>query len=412
MKKLFILVVMLLLPLSAKANESQYYIAIDNGREIIYEQYTPVLIDWLYNFKVSPFGTYEINDAYYLNNLAEASTYLGTQENLATIQMLIYQNTHPDYNFYLVDENLNYYDNSAAIEYVLDKIAPYEITPDFANQTFYLDINEELALEHPSLSNYILDDFQINDNTVTMRFSDIGEYVINFHDLGINVAENNYFHTCYFLNKPFSIKVIVNNYYDLTIETYINDQLVTNDFSIDEFNYNDSQIRLSAGNYNIVDNYTNKTYNYELLEDSNLIINNYFVNRLETNIAIDKICDELGCYEFTRNNNIYEFSNKMATHNYQIYSDGTIYNVDFANKDNYEINNGKLTYKYFVKLPEDNESYIEEPIITTPLENPNTEIIIAIPDTNITFMDNLTYYVEKKYYIFNNIGNYNLFTSI
>ena len=403
---------MLLLPLSAKANESKYYIAIDNGREIIYEQYTPVLIDWLYNFKVSPFGTYEINDAYYLNNLAEASTYLGTQENLATIQMLIYQNTHPDYNFYLVDENLNYYDNSAAIEYVLDKIAPYEITPDFANQTFYLDINEELALEHPSLSNYILDDFQINDNTVTMRFSDIGEYVINFHDLGINVAENNYFHTCYFLNKPFSIKVIVNNYYDLTIETYINDQLVTNDFSIDEFNYNDSQIRLSAGNYNIVDNYTNKTYNYELLEDSNLIINNYFVNRLETNIAIDKICDELGCYEFTRNNNIYEFSNKMATHNYQIYSDGTIYNVDFANKDNYEINNGKLTYKYFVKLPEDDESYGEEPIITTPLEDPNTEIIIAIPDTNITFMDNLTYYVEKKYYIFNNIGNYNLFTSI
>lgn len=412
MKKLFILVVMLLLPLSAKANESQYYIAIDNGREIIYEQYTPVLIDWLYNFKVSPFGTYEINDAYYLNNLAEASTYLGTQENLATIQMLIYQNTHPDYNFYLVDENLNYYDNSGAIEYVLDKIAPYEITPDFANQTFYLDINEELTLEHPSLSNYIIDDFQINDNTVTMRFSDIGEYVINFHDLGINVAENNYFHTCYFLNKPFSIKVIVNNYYDLTIETYINDQLVTNDFSIDEFNYNDSQIRLSAGNYNIVDNYTNKTYNYELLEDSNLIINNYFVNRLETNIAIDKICDELGCYEFTRNNNIYEFSNKMATHNYQIYSDGTIYNVDFANKDNYEINNGKLTYKYFVKLPEDDESYGEEPIITTPLEDPNTEIIIAIPDTNITFMDNLTYYVEKKYYIFNNIGNYNLFTSI
>ena len=105
-----------MLPLSVKASE--FYIAIDNGKEVIYEAYDVVFKDWHYYFKPSPFGTYEINDEYYIHNLAFAQGYYDGDEYFATIQMLIYQNTHPEYNFYLVDKNLEPFDNSWDVKYM------------------------------------------------------------------------------------------------------------------------------------------------------------------------------------------------------------------------------------------------------------------------------------------------------
>ena len=175
-------------------------------------------------------------------------------------------------------------------------------------------------------------------------------------------------------------------------------------------------VRLSAGTYEIKDNYTNKTYTYELLEDSSFVINNYFINKLDTNISIDKICDEDACYEFTKNNNIYEFASGLDAHDYWIYSNDTIYNLDLTNPDNYEIDNGILTFKYFVDLTDedaqDNTTNKDTPTDEPQNDADSEEIAVEVPDTNITYMDNLTYYVEKKYYIINRIFNNNLFNSI
>lgn len=413
MKKLFLAAVILLLPLSVKASE--FYIAIDNGKEVIYEAYDVVFKDWHYYFKPSPFGTYEINDEYYIHNLAYAQGFYDGDEYFATIQMLIYQNTHPDYNFYLVDENFKAYDNSWDINYILELVKNFNTVPSFANETFYLDLNEELSLEYSGLSRYIIDDKQIENDQVTFSFAETGKYTINFEAPHLDIVDN-YFTIETYVYKPFSIDIVVDRYYDLTLQTYNNGELVTNNFSINGMSHNDSLVRLSAGTYEITDNYTNKTYTYELLEDSNFVINNYFINKLDTNISIDKICDEDACYEFTKNNNIYEFASGLDAHDYWIYSNDTIYNLDLTNPDNYEIDNGILTFKYFVDLTDedaqDNTTNKDTPTDEPQNDADSEEIAVEVPDTNITYMDNLTYYVEKKYYIINRIFNNNLFNSI
>ena len=423
MKKLFIAAVILLLPLSVKASE--FYIAIDDGREVIYEAYDVVFKDWHYYFKPSPFGTYEINEEYYIHNLAYAQGFYDGDEYFATIQMLIYQNTHPEYDFYLVDKNLKPFDNSWDIDNIINTISYFEGTPSFADKTFYLDLFEELSLEATGLSRYIVNGKQIENDQITLRFDETGKYTIDFEAPHLDIVDN-YFTVDTYVLKPFSIEIVVDKYYDLTLETYNNGVLVTNNFSINGQSHNDSKIRLSAGTYEITDNYTNKTYTYELLEDSNFVINNYFINKLDTNISIDKICDEDVCYEFTKNNNIYEFTNSLDAHSYQIYSSDTTYNLDLTNTDNYEIENGILTFKYFVDLPdEEQEEIVDDEVKDTTNETPqvdesqneveseNENVVIKVPDTNITYMDNLIYYVEKKYYIFNNLFNSNnLFSSI
>ena len=421
MKKLFIAAVILLLPLSVKASE--FYIAIDDGREVIYEAYDVVFKDWHYYFKPSPFGTYEINEEYYIHNLAYAQGFYDGDEYFATIQMLIYQNTHPEYDFYLVDKNLKPFDNSWDIDNIINTISYFEGTPSFADKTFYLDLFEELSLEATDLSRYIVNSKQIENDQITLRFDETGKYTIDFEAPHLDIVDN-YFTVDTYVLKPFSIEIVVDKYYDLTLETYNNGVLVTNNFSINGQSHNDSKIRLSAGTYEITDNYTNKIYTYELLDDSEFIINNYFINKLDTNISIDKICDEDTCYEFTKNNNIYEFANSLDAHNYQIYSNDTIYTLDLTNTDNYEIDNGILTFKYFVDLSdEEQEETVDDEEKDTTNETPqvdesqneveNENVAIKVPDTNIAYMDNLTYYVEKKYYIFNNIFNSNnLFSSI
>ena len=423
MKKLFIAAVILLLPLSVKASE--FYIAIDDGREVIYEAYDVVFKDWHYYFKPSPFGTYEINEEYYIHNLAYAQGFYDGDEYFATIQMLIYQNTHPEYDFYLVDKNLKPFDNSWDIDNIINTISYFEGTPSFADKTFYLDLFEELSLEATDLSRYIVNGKQIENDQITLRFDETGKYTIDFEAPHLDIVDN-YFTVDTYVLKPFSIEIVVDKYYDLTLETYNNGVLVTNNFSINGQSHNDSKIRLSAGTYEITDNYTNKIYTYELLDDSEFIINNYFINKLDTNISIDKICDEDTCYEFTKNNNIYEFASSLDAHSYQIYSSDTTYNLDLTNTDNYEIDNGILTFKYFVDLSdeeqketvddEEKDTTNETPQVDEPQnedESENENVAIKVPDTNIAYMDNLTYYVEKKYYIFNNIFNSNnLFSGI
>ena len=421
MKKLFIAAVILLLPLSVKASE--FYIAIDDGREVIYEAYDVVFKDWHYYFKPSPFGTYEINEEYYIHNLAYAQGFYDSDEYFATIQMLIYQNTHPEYDFYLVDKNLKPFDNSWDIDNIINTISYFEGTPSFADKTFYLDLFEELSLEATDLSRYIVNGKQIENDQITLRFDETGKYTIDFEAPHLDIVDN-YFTVDTYVLKPFSIEIVVDKYYDLTLETYNNGVLVTNNFSINGQSHNDSKIRLSAGTYEITDNYTNKIYTYELLDDSEFIINNYFINKLDTNISIDKICDEDACYEFTKNNNIYEFASSLDAHSYQIYSSDTTYNLDLTNTDNYEIDNGILTFKYFVDLSdEEQKETVDDEEKDTTNETPqvdesqneveNENVAIKVPDTNIAYMDNLTYYVEKKYYIFNNIFNSNnLFSSI
>ena len=134
------------------------------------------------------------------------------------------------------------------------------------------------------------------------------------------------------------------------------------------------------------------------------------------------------------NDNIYEFSDSLPIGIYKIYTDNLEYVVDFSDESNYDINEGILTFNFYqeinnppteekpedledVQKPDDSETQIpidDTPVVEPPKIDANDQgnVVIAIPDTNIAFKDNFIYYVEKKYYIFRNYFNNNLYSSI
>lgn len=373
---------------------SSYYIAIDNSKEIIYDKFEIIFKDWHYYFKISPFGNYELKDEYYLNNLAYAQGFYDSPEYFATIQMLIYKAVHPEYNIYLVDENFNYYDNKEIESYILELLEILDSTPKFADETFYLEKNEEITLSNNYLSRYIVDNYEIINDSITFQFTDNGIYEILFNVPKLDI-NNNYYTVEYYYSRPFYIKFIVEDYYNLGIKTYINDILVNNNITINENNYKETNIRLASKDYIIIDNYTNQKYDIMLDKDQKIIIKNYFINKLKTNLEITNICDENKCFNFSKENDFYEFKEALIPKEYQVYTKDNIYKVDFKNESSYEINEGRLTFNFYIEEKDEikNEQIKEE-----------DTIFIDIPNTLITYLDNIYYYVKEKYY---NNYNYN-----
>lgn len=392
MKKILIALIIFMIPTIVQA--SSYYIAIDNSKEIIYDKFEIIFKDWHYYFKISPFGNYELKDEYYLNNLAYAQGFYDSPEYFATIQMLIYKAVHPEYNIYLVDENFNYYDNKEIESYILELLEILDSTPKFADETFYLEKNEEITLSNNYLSRYIVDNYEIINDSITFQFTDNGIYEILFNVPKLDI-NNNYYTVEYYYSRPFYIKFIVEDYYNLGIKTYINDILVNNNITINENNYKETNIRLASKDYIIIDNYTNQKYDIMLDKDQNVIIKNYFINKLKTNLEITNICDENKCFNFSKENDFYEFKEALIPKEYQVYTKDNIYKVDFKNESSYEINEGRLTFNFYIEEKDEikNEQIKEE-----------DTIFIDIPNTLITYLNNIYYYVKEKYY---NNYNYN-----
>ena len=392
MKKILIALIIFMIPTIVQA--SSYYIAIDNSKEIIYDKFEIIFKDWHYYFKISPFGNYELKDEYYLNNLAYAQGFYDSPEYFATIQMLIYKAVHPEYNIYLVDENFNYYDNKEIESYILELLEILDSTPKFADETFYLEKNEEITLSNNYLSRYIVDNYEIINDSITFQFTDNGIYEILFNVPKLDI-NNNYYTVEYYYSRPFYIKFIVEDYYNLGIKTYINDILVNNNITINENNYKETNIRLASKDYIIIDNYTNQKYDIMLDKNQDIIIKNYFINKLKTNLEITNICDENKCFNFSKENDFYEFKEALIPKEYQVYTKDNIYKVDFKNESSYEINEGRLTFNFYIEEKDEikNEQIKEE-----------DTIFIDIPNTLITYLNNIYYYVKEKYY---NNYNYN-----
>ncbi|MFR5857273.1 MAG: hypothetical protein ACLUFU_05630 [Bacilli bacterium] len=132
-----------------------------------------------------------------------------------------------------------------------------------------------------------------------------------------------------------------------------------------------------------------------LAKDQKIIIKNYFINKLKTNLEITNICDENKCFNFSKENDFYEFKEALIPKEYQVYTKDNIYKVDFKNESSYEINEGRLTFNFYIEEKDEikNEQIKEE-----------DTIFIDIPNTLITYLDNIYYYVKEKYY---NNYNYN-----
>ena len=398
MKKILFLL-LALIPLSVKAN-ANYYIAIqDNEKSITYQPFEAIRINHIFYFKLSPFGTddYVISDKNYVNNLAYFSIFDSTELFIATLQVLIWEHTTPNYDFYIVDSNYEVVDNSFALDRINQLENNLIMECEFMNNTYELNPNEELILQSPiKLSGYNVNDSNvIRDNyTIGINYTTKGTYVINFINKEIDISDNLIAGHDLFIH-PFQITIIVDDYQDITISTYLNEELITNNISIYDYNNNlvkesfgkEESIRLKNQQYKFVDQITKEEK--VIIIDQNtpdITFNHYNINGLKTDMPITKICQGNTCFSFTKKDNIYLFDTPLVNGYYEIYSNNemNIYNLNNQENYNQDISYGLLYYITYEK-PQDhpqNEESSDEPLANPQEGEEDSEEIGDIPQQN------------------------------
>ena len=392
MKKLLFLLLMLI-PITVKAN-TNYYIAIQDNEDVTYYPFESQFKDWVYSFEISPFDSFELKDANYINNLAYLSYFDSTEIFQVTIQNLIWQHIHPEYSFYIVDSNYQKIDNSEQLKRINQIFDTLTLDAEFMNQTYELNPNEELTIKSPaSLKSYeINSDILKNNNTISLNFNLIGTYIIKFSNKDLDITDN-IISGHEFFNEPFQITVNVDDYYNVCINTYQDDELIDSNILIYDIKGNlvkhvteqENIIRLKNQQYKFVDKLTKEEK--VLIIDENtkeITFNHYNINGIKTNMNITKICQEEKCFSFTKENDLYIFDTPLLNGYYDIYSNNKKYTYDFNNQTNY-IENSENGLLYFIEYNEDikDEPDIIEPVPPIEIED-DSEINIAIPDTEIT----------------------------
>ena len=239
MRKLkYLLLVLILFPISVHAAEN-YYIAMDEGNKTTYYKFESQLINWIYYYSVSPLKDYTIKDANKINNIAYLCGFLSRDQYQATLQMLIWQNTHPEYHFYLTNENFQPVDNSEELEKVdfyfdllIDNVIDFQ-------ESYQLKPNEVLTLKtKANLKSYVIENATlIDNNTLNISFDKPGNYIVSFKNKDI-LLNDNLITSKEIYYEPFTINIEVANYYEVTVNTYQDDTKVDNDISIYDINYN------------------------------------------------------------------------------------------------------------------------------------------------------------------------------
>lgn len=392
MKKLLFLLLMLI-PITVKAN-TNYYIAIQDNEDVTYYLFESQFIDWVYSFEISPFDTFELKDVNYINNLAYLSYFDSTEIFQVTIQNLIWQHIHPEYSFYIVDSNYQKIDNSEQLKRINQIFDTLTLDAEFMNQTYELNPNEELTIKSPaSLKSYEINSDILKDNyTISLSFDLKGTYIIKFSNKDLDIV-GNIISGHEFFNEPFQITINVDDYYDICINTYQDNELIDSNILIYDIKGNlvkhvtkqENIIRLKNQQYKFVDKLTKEEK--VLIIDENtkeITFNHYNINGIKTNMNITKICQEEKCFSFTKENDLYIFDAPLLNGYYDIYSNNEKYTYDFNNQTNY-IENSENGLLYFIEYNEDikDEPDITEPVPPIEIEE-DSEINIAIPDTEIT----------------------------
>lgn len=422
MRKLkYLLLVLILFPISVHAAEN-YYIAMDEGNKTTYYKFESQLINWIYYYSVSPLKDYTIKDANKINNIAYLCGFLSRDQYQATLQMLIWQNTHPEYHFYLTNENFQPVDNSEELEKVdfyfdllIDNVIDFQ-------ESYQLKPNEVLTLKtKANLKSYVIENATlIDNNTLNISFDKPGKYIVSFKNKDI-LLNDNLITSKEIYYEPFTINIEVANYYEVTVNTYQDDTKVDNDISIYDINYNliatlvgdKNTISLKEEEYIFKDNKTNQEIKYKVdANNKNIEFIEHLINGIKTDINITKICRNDLCFDFKKENDLYLFSTPLLNGFYDIYTIDQKHSLDLSNTKYYTYDANGRIYKINLSNTDDNNEELDNIKDNQNLPNSpnnsdietdyldsissNNEISIYIPNTSIELPKLTTFYIYKK----------------
>lgn len=398
LKKLkYLLILLLLIPIGVKASDT-YYIAMEKDGEVEYYPYEITKVNHATYFAISPFENYEMKDKNYINNLAYASSFNSTIEYDAAIQIFIWQNIHPDYNFYLVDENYEIYDNSDYINRITNLLSNLDGEVPFKDATFKLKPGEELKLSSPiNLNTYNINaDILLDNYTISLQYEDLGTYVINFTNKDFQYY-NGLINGTQFNYEPFKITIQVDNFIDVKINTYLNNELTSNNVLVCDIfencqNVTEDTIRVKIGQYKFIDQITQEEVILNVNNNNNSVtFNHYQIFGIKTTMPIDKICQDSTCYPFSHQNDIYVFDKPITNGYYEIYTKGqkVTYNLNLL--ENYS-KDDKYGLLYNISYEEE----IHEDIKDNNDDIPEETISVNIPDTGIVITQIDKYDIPKR----------------
>ena len=425
MKKIkYWLLLLILIPISVNASET-YYIAMEKDGEVSYLEYNFKKLNHSYYFKISPFEEYTINDPVYLNNLAYLSSFNEMPDYETTIQLMIWQNTHPDYNFYIVDSNYQTFDNSINEDQIQIRLEVLKQNVEFKDDIIMLNPNEELILTTTvNLNNYQIDsNIQIDNYTIRLQYPDKGIRNINFRALDPNIVGDEIYGTKFY-QEPFTLTIDVDNYQDINITTSLDNELIPSNIQVydqdknlvTELNDLNNTIRLKHQKYTFRDMVTKEEITTFINSDiKEISFGHHLINGIKTNMDINKICQDDTCFNFTKQDDIYILDTPILNGYYEI--NDLAYNLNI--EDNYYLDE-KKGLLYIIEYMEEEEEIIPTPDeetddndeeIIIPSEEETTEeetiippveikdeISIDIPDTGIeiNFPSNYYYAVKKE----------------
>lgn len=207
----------------ASASSDTYYINV-NGKDYLYEE---KIINEKYAFLLGIDETIDIKYSRVINNLAYIANLKNNYLYNVVIQMLIWQNVYPEYEFY-IKCNDNKIDISNIIKDINNLLSNYDIKPNIDGNHYQVNYLEKLIIDtNVNLANYYFDECAatVQGLKAELTFNHVGSKIIHFTSLEIKKIEN-YIYADSVYYKPFEITVdVIANIVDLN-------------FILDEDNYN------------------------------------------------------------------------------------------------------------------------------------------------------------------------------
>ena len=325
------------------------------------------------------------------------------------------------YDNYIYANNIFYDEFTITLNVLANKIELNIITPDNYDFIFNYGIyaeNGELIEKIDLNTGYNEIYFAKGTNIYLKESTDHSIYLL---DEDKYFKDNSDTYEVDIIKEAREFKVSINTY---DRNMYYDDNFVSTytDVTIYDKNYNyyttlkcdgNCDINLKSGTYIFEDNIS-KFKELWLIED-NMTVNmyRYLLNGIKCNEDITNISKDGSDISYTKNGIMYIFDEVMTSGIYEIIIDDKEYNVNLSNYNNYSyIRNIGTLYELKIDIEsEDTNDVIDDLVVdnietNTEQEENKLDIVINIPNTNISLIESDKYVLLKKKYNYCMLSSY------
>lgn len=208
MKKLVLLLVVLFLGLiNAKGLE----IVVECGDEVKRIEYVPKKYGLYTLYDLSPFEEYQEVDLWRINNIAATNTVINLDKALykAIVQKVIWQETCPECNIYVIYQN-NVFDDTYFVNYINDFVESFNRPHELDGNSYEISMKEKLTINASDpFTGYMLNNYSVSieSTSLELSFFKAGTYELEFYNTFNVIGDSIYAISPVY--KPFTIDVNV-----------------------------------------------------------------------------------------------------------------------------------------------------------------------------------------------------------